>query len=288
MKNEAIGYWHLCMDRLVGMLLFRDEEDYRMGMNVIPICLNMLGITEYCHALMSDHIHILAGGTYPQMKNLFHLIKYRMGRYIAWKYGRPRCLKDWDCEVFPLPNVAAFRNEVAYILRNEYVVGVNAPLNSLWNTGQLYFNPLLDAIHGTRVGDMRSKMAISILKTKTPVPDGYEIYNGIILPKCYVNYKKVEELFGTSIDFFHALRDWNRERDVEGAHDGKSYSAYSDLQLGKFLKSELDKLRVGTVQELSTTGLRQFIHLLHRKYGAGVNQIQRFTGADLDTILRFK
>lgn len=288
MNIEKMGYWHVCADRLIGSLLFRDEEDYRMGMNVIPICLYSLDLIEYCHALMSDHFHLLGAGTYSQMMNLFRAIKCRLGRYTAWKYHEKQPLRDWDCEIFPLPDATAFRNEVGYILRNEYAAGVNAPLNSRWNTGHLYFNPWLDAIKGTKVGDMSIREVRAILKTKTPVPDGYEFHNGIILPKCYVSYRKVEELFGTSIDFFQSLKDWNQERNVEGAHDGSSYSAYSDLQLGKMLKAELSGLGAASARDLSPTGLRQMIRLLHRKYGAGVNQIQRFTGADPETILRFK
>ena len=229
MKKVSIGYWHLCTDKLAGMLLFRDEADYRMGMNLIPVCLRQLGLTEYCHALMSDHLHILVGGTYEQVKRLFELIKSRLGRYLAWKYGSPRLLRNWDCEIFPVPDVTAFRNEVAYILRNEYAAGVNAPLHSRWNTGQLYFNPMLAAIRGTKVGELADKKLFALLKTKARLPAEYEIHEGMILPKCYVHYKKVEELFGTSIDFFNGLKDWNRERTVESNHDGKSYSAYSDL-----------------------------------------------------------
>ena len=51
MENESRKYWHLCSDELPDNLIFKTVEDFRQGMNSIPIALQGMNIIIFCFTL---------------------------------------------------------------------------------------------------------------------------------------------------------------------------------------------------------------------------------------------
>ena len=111
--------------------------------------------------------------------------------------------------------------------------------------------------------------------------------DGIISPRHWVLYSKVESLFGTSCDLFKAVSKWNMENEMESYLLDKEICSYPDSYLVNVIKGYCEDFGVDSVSSLDTLAFRKLISRLGRQYGSPRKQIARLTGADDDTIVRF-
>ena len=187
----------------------------------------------------------------------------------------------------PVLTPGQFRKEASYILRNPYKAGIDAPYSYRWSSCRLYFNPLLEKVKGQKVGNMSSRAMHRELHTRVSLPDHYEILDGMVLPSSFVDYRRVEDLFGTSIDFFNSLKEWKTEQEVESMHDQEEYATYPDELLLQKLQADFRAHHISGFQDMDARTARQFISILHRKYGCSKKQILRISGFDPETVDRF-
>ena len=82
MENESRKYWHLCSDELPDNLIFKTVEDFRQGMNSIPIALQGMNIIIFCFTLMNNHFHFLLSGEKAEAIRFFCKLKTRLGKCI--------------------------------------------------------------------------------------------------------------------------------------------------------------------------------------------------------------
>lgn len=268
-------------------LLFKDEEAYRTGINLMATCLAGESLTLYCYCLMSNHFHMLLSGEEASVTAFFDRYRIRLATYHARKYGPARHVRSMKMGMVPVLTTGQFRKEVSYILRNPYKAGIDAPYSYQWSLCRLYFNPTLGQVKGQKAGEMSSRAMHRELHTRVSLPDHYEILDGMILPSSFVDYRKVEATFGTSVDFFNGLKEWKTEQEVESIHDQAEYPVYPDDLLIQKLQADFHAHHISGFQDMDARTSRQFISILHRKYGCTKKQILRISGFDPETVDRF-
>ena len=281
-----MNYYHLFSSPVPG-LIFRDEEDFRTGVNLLAGSISDTDVILYCYYLMNNHFHLLLSGDDTASHSFFLRYKGRLVKYLARKYGSSGNLAGMEMGLVPVESEAHFRQEVCYILRNPFKAGIDAPYSYPWSSGWIYFNPILEWIKGERVETLSKRQIQRSLHSFIELPGHYEILNGMILPRSFVEFRKVEAVFGSSVLFFNALRDWNTEQEVRGRHDGMDYTTYPDEILMQKLRKDFAFYHVSGFSEMDFRTAGRFIAMMHRKYGCSKKQIQRVTGFDPERIERF-
>ena len=283
---DIMSYYHLHSSPVPG-LIFKDEEDYRTGINLLAICLAETDLTIYCFCLMSNHFHILLSGEKEAVVDYYEHYRKRLATYHARKYGGARHFQGMQMGLVEVTGIEHFKAEVSYILRNPYKAAIESPFSYRWSTCRLYFNPEIRNLRGEKASEISRSERLKKIHTRQVLPDVYEIWDGMILPSSFVDYKKVESAFGTSQDLFNRIKDWKIEQEVESLHDKAEYQAYPDEVLMQKLQNDFRDHHVSGFHDMDARTSRQFISLMHRKYGCSKKQIHRITGFHPETIERF-
>ena len=58
-KRELCSYYHVCTDGNQLSWMFKDDEDFRNGINRLAICSFDLNLSVFCYILMDNHVHII-------------------------------------------------------------------------------------------------------------------------------------------------------------------------------------------------------------------------------------
>lgn len=285
--RRDLRYWHLCSKDIPDGIIFKDEEDFKAGMNFMPLALQGVDATVYCFTLMNNHIHVLISGEIESVLTFFNTYCKFLRRYLQDKYGDSSIISLFTESVIPVQDGKYFRNLVIYILRNCWKAKICGPYNYQWSTANLYFNPWLRLLPSTTIGQMRVRDVEQMLHTRRRLPEHYRVAGGIVLPLSYIDYKTVEKEFGSSLDMFEAMRYWNLENEFEESVDGAERPVYSDTTLMEKMKKDFEELHVKGIEDMDVVTFRKFVHRLHLKYGASRKQVKRITGADDETIRRF-
>ena len=162
MENESRKYWHLCSDELPDNLIFKTVEDFRQGMNSIPIALQGMNIIIFCFTLMNNHFHFLLSGKKAEAIRFFCKLKTRLGKCIQNTSHPLRRLKPVLVEI---TSPEMFKTEVAYILRNCLKARICDPYTYPWNTCRLYFRRNIFDAKPYRIEEMSRKQIKSDLST---------------------------------------------------------------------------------------------------------------------------
>ena len=122
------------------------------------------GMQILAYALMSNHFHFILKGTCGQL--FFQTFIRRFALYLA-RHGNPGVLNRLVAESTPITSREQFRTEVAYVIRNPFVVREDIhPFVNLQTSAFLYFNPLLPYLHSRPVKGMsiRQKQTVTMSK----------------------------------------------------------------------------------------------------------------------------
>ena len=291
--------WHLCSQELPNKIIFKTLDDYKFGMNSIPIALQETGICIYCFILMNNHVHLLISGTVDAATEFFTKFKRRLAAHLSKKHRIQSPLKGLNFKLIEVTDEQMFRNEVAYILRNCVAAKMNDPYNYPWSTGGIYFKHCINKFTFRRIGDMNGWEIRNVLSTRVHLPDGYLISNGIIRPESYVQVATVEHLFGSALNLFWYLKDWKSEQkaaQLEWASEKKSIeqdrgpvdkAMYEDTVLLEKLQPKFKEYSVSGFNDMDDTMKRIFVPILRNAYGSNVKQVCRLIGLDEATVRRF-
>ena len=178
-----------------------------------------------------------------------------------------------------------FRNEVAYILRNCYKARMCSPFSYEWGSIDVYFNPTRDLLPGTPVSALGTVEVRRLLRTRECVPQHYEVRDGRVMNRSFVDYAYVERQFGDSLTFFNVLRVWDLESSVALSHGISEQVTFSDAELAVRL-NRLCRKEYGadSVQLLDRKSLLLLARTASRSFGAGKNQLARLLNLSADIL----
>ena len=279
------GVFHLASDHLETHRLFSDRESFCYGVNTLALAVARFGIRLFCYELMDSHLHVLVGGVWAKCREFFRWVLHRLAMMVSARDGVSDILPRDGFDVHAVLDPRQFRNEVAYILRNSYKARMCSPFSYEWGSIDVYFNPTRDLLSGTTVSSMGTVEVRRLLRTRERVPQHYEVRDGRVLNRSFVDYAYVERQFGDSLTFFNVLRVWDLESSVALSHGISEQVTFSDAELAVRL-NKLCRKEYGadSVQLLDRKSLLLLARTASRSFGAGKNQLARLLNLSADIL----
>ena len=112
MENN-LKLWLVTTDHLEDGLWFREEQDFKVGMNYVAAVAADIPVFILAFILMSNHVHFVLLGTEEDANRFINEYKRRYSKYLQRKYGSAKFLKynKVDVQPIPLENEAAERGK---------------------------------------------------------------------------------------------------------------------------------------------------------------------------------
>lgn len=286
-NSRSKSYWLVTTEHLKKGLWFRDDEDYRVGMNYVAIESFVFGVMVVAFVLMSNHVHFVLYGTEEEAWAFINGFKADCSRFLALKYGVRDLLRRNRVVVEKIgPDDESFERAVAYVQMNPPAANICLhPSGYPWGTGGTFFNGR--ALKGTRLGNMSKSAVRRHLHTKHTLPADWLIgEDGYILPESYVPVELVESVFRTPkrMNFFLQNSSKGKRRqefkgnDLPSFRDQVLYAAIPDLCQSLFGRS--------SASDLDSEQMLELVRQLRRRFGSDVRQIARVTSLPLEEAAR--
>lgn len=273
------GIFMFTTDHQLRQLIFRTAEDFTFGVNTQAIGTLKFKVSVLCYTLMNNHLHLLVMGRYEDCLAYFKWVLHRLAQMLKGRYGISGVLKADTADVQAVTDDDMLRNEVAYLLRNTYKARIDSPFSYPWAPFEVYFNPYRDAIRGERFSSPDA--AKQILKTHADIPVDWEHRNGRILNRCFVDFRTVEKIVGSSLTLFDRVRKFDLESVVSQSHGIGETLTFTDNEMQeKILAVCRNEYHVESHHQLGRKDLLYLARTLARRFSATKKQIARLLGID--------
>lgn len=258
-------------------ILFRNEEDFKAGMNLMALCADAFpDIKILTFELMSNHLHIVFAGKRTSGEELFSMFKRYLKNYL--KSCRETVdLSEWDCSIQEINDLEYLRNAIVYDNRNGFVVDpASTPFSYPWGANRFFFNP--DA--KKRCSESRETLFVKSVREIFHTRDldkyaGQKMTDGYACPMEFCHIDVAEDLFRDARHYFYKV-----SRDLESlkglAADVGERIFYTDKELFSIVSSLCRKFyQTPSPALLSKEGKMDLARKMHFDYNASNKQIAR-------------
>ena len=271
-------FWFVTTDHLTKKIWFRDEEDFKMGMNLVAVLAVALDVDVLSFILLSNHVHFVLCCSEAKAHQFIKEFKKRHSQYMNKKYGVKELLRRVHVQVDPVSGAdESLEWVIAYTNMNSVAAGIClAPTGYPWGTGDTFFKA--KPAKGRRIGTYSDRARVALLHSTQPMPPHLLVGDdGYILPDSYVDVEKVQNLYHTPkrMNYFlvnssKAKRRLDAKDNAPNFRDQVILPAIGDLCQSLFQKSSLEALTQDELAEL----LKQ----LRYRFSSHANQLARVTG----------
>ena len=282
--ENRLEFWLVSTEHLTDRIWFRDEDDFKMGMNLVAILACVLHVDVLAFILMSNHVHFVLSCSKEMATEYIDEYKRRYARYVNRKYGTVELLRRNGRDVRPIDgNQESLEWAIAYVHMNCVAANIClSPSDYPWGSGGAFFR--VKTPKGRRLGQLSMRARLRILHTSLELPSNLLIDDsGYILPESYVQVELVETLFRTPkrMLFFlqnssKAKRRLSSDEDIPAFRDQVIVSAIPDLCQSLFRKPNMGYLAENDLTEL----LRQ----LRFRFSSNINQLARISGLSYEKV----
>ena len=272
-------------DHLTERLWFRDDEDFKVGMNYVALVSLALGIHVLAFILMSNHIHLVLACSEEEALRFITEYKRRYSKYYQKKYSVKEFLRRNGVDIRPVATEEeSLERAVAYVQMNSVAANIcSHPSFYPWGTGGAFFRA--DAPKGTPLTSLSRREQIRILHSNDLIPDSLRLSEeGYIIPASFVAVKFVEQLFRqpSRYNFFLHNSSKARLRLQEGPlpsfRDQSILAAVPDLCVSLFRKR--------TLGELSSEQTGELLKQLRFRFSADAAQLSRVLSIPYEEVSR--
>ena len=281
--------WLITTEHLETGLWFRDEEDFKVGMNFVAIQALLSPVVVLSFILMSNHVHfVLVADSKKDAEAFIDAFKHRYSLYLRHKYGVKEFLRRNGVKVDLINTFdEGAEQAIAYVQMNCVAANIcSHPSQYTWGTGNLFFNQARPI--GKSVCSFSKRALKCLLHSDIEnLPEDWLIgADGYILPENYVDVSFVETCYRTPkrMNYFLANSSKAKKR-LEAAdehlpafRDQVILAALPDLCQSLFGKKSFSEL---TVDEQT-----EFIRQIRFRFSAHVNQIARVCGLSYEDVAR--
>lgn len=280
-------FYLVSTDHLSDALWFKDDEDFKAGMNQVAVVTNLTGICVLAFTLMSNHVHFVLQSTREDAVTFINRYKQAYAYYCRKRYGEKKFLRRNAVDYQRLEaNGESLERGLAYTQMNPVAANIcSHPSGYRWGTGDVFFRDR--PARGRCLGSLSLREQARILHSRIRLnPDWILSEEGYILPESYVPTSFVENLFRTPSRFNYFLNNSSkakarmsqRELTLPSFRDQTIISALPDLCRGLFHVNNINLLGEEQMAELS----RQ----LRFRFSADIHQIARILGKPYSEIVR--
>ena len=280
--------WLITTEHLKAGLWFRDDEDYKVGMNFVAIQAHASRVVVLSFTLMSNHVHfVLKADSKKDAEAFIEGFKHRYSLYLRRKYGVKEFLRGNGVQIDPIswydedPEKA-----IAYVEMNCVAANIcSHPSQYPWGTGGLFFDQRKP--DGRPLGAFSKRACKRLLHTDVEsLPENWLVgADGYILPQSYVDVAAVEACFKTPqrMNWFlsnssKAKKRLEADDNLPAFRDQVILAAVPDLCQSLFGKR--------TFSQLARDEQVEFVRQLHFRFSAHVNQIARVCGLTYEQAAR--
>lgn len=270
--------WFISTKHLENGLWFKDDDDFRKGMNGVAVLVAAMHISILAFILMSNHVHFVLACSRNEAEDFISRFKCAYSRYLQKKYGVKEFLRGNEVCISEVETYQeSLERVIAYVQMNCVVSNIcQSPILYPWGTGRSFFDATSQ--NGTRIGDISNNKRFVMLRSKTIIPGDWLIKDGYIVPESYVRVRYVESLFKTPKRYLFFLNNSAKakKRSEMGENSGPSFKDQSILAaLPDLCKSLFQK---SSVKELDEAQKGEFLRQIRYRFSANVHQIARVTG----------
>lgn len=282
-------FYHVCSKALEEALLFNGIEDKKVALAYLAITNGELNARLLAYSLMSNHFHLLLSCPNPEL--YYSMFVEKLELYLS-RHGHPGLKLPKEPTIVPINTLKQFRDTLAYIIRNEYVVNPNvSPVNSFWCSGYLYFNELLLSltadIKKAKAKDLSTVSQRRITKSRDmKLPDSTLVWEDFVLPSSFVDYTLAESLFQDARQFTVCVFK-NVEALVETALSLNEMPITPDEELFGIVLSYCKRKWDKKPGDLSRPELIELMRYLKHSYHSSNAQISRVSGLSIKEVNTF-
>lgn len=272
--------WLVTTDHLEEELWFRDDEDFKVGMNFVAVqaaCMPEVIILDFI--LMSNHVHFVLKGTHSDVKRFIRQFKQRYSMYYQSKWGVNKFLRLTGVDIKEIPfEDEAPERAIAYVQMNCVAANIcSHPSQYSWGTGNCFFNQTKSS--GIQLKDLSARARERILHTNCDLlPCNWHIGpDGFIPPQEYVDVRAVEGIFHSPkrMNYFlntssKARKRLETEEHLPAFRDQIILAALPDLLRSLFGKDSF--------RELTEKERPELMRQIRFRFSADVHQIARVCG----------
>ena len=273
-------FWLISTDHLENSLWFKDEEDFKAGMNFVAILAAVSPVLVMTFSLMSNHVHFVLQGARTDAEDFVNQFKKQYAQYCYNKYGTRELLRRNRLDIKELRlDDESFERAVAYVQMNPVAANICIhPTGYNWGTGNTFFN--MNKVKGTQIKNLGVRESVRLFHRKAPLPGEYVVSdNGIIDPASYIPVKFVESVFKSPNRMNYFLTNSSKAKRVKEApsfNDQLVSLGAKDICISVFKKK--------TPSDLTEPELSELFKQLRYRFSADPAQIARVTGFTYQTV----
>ena len=271
-------FYFVTTEHLKSGVWFRDEDDFKAGMNFVAIVADSSGVNVLAFILMSNHVHFVLECSYAKAEEFINDLKKRYSMYYQRRYGVREFLKGnkYTIQEVRLDDESAERS-IAYTLMNCVAANICMQCGQYpWGTGNLYFNKT--PLKGVPVSSLSIRKQHSLLHSYHLLSEGYLIGDeDYILPASFVKVSIVEQVFRTPKRFNYFLLNSSKAKlrlqtdiTIPSFRDQTIIASIPDLCQSMFHKM--------SIQQLTQAQKSELLKQLQRRFSADLGQLARVTG----------
>ena len=282
-----LKFWLITTDHLEDRLLFKDAEDFRVGMNYVAVQAHKRNVSVLVFILMSNHLHFVLYCTRAQAEEFINGFKQEYSRYLRNKYGSKEHLRGNGVDIRQIPaENEALERALAYVQMNCVAANICCtPGDYPWGTGSCFFSGPMAGMPeaktksgGRPLADFSDRERYRLIHSKMELPGDWPMAEaGYVLPSAYVRKDMVEKIFGTPRRLNYFLQSSSKakvrletgEQSLPTFKDQLLIAALPDLCWSLFRKQH--------VKELSDDQMAELMRQLRYRFAANVNQMARVT-----------
>ena len=280
-----MDYWLVTTDHLSDRIWFRDDEDFKMGMNLVAILACVLGVDVLAFELMSNHIHFVLSCSKKLARRFIEEYKKRYSQYLSKKYGTKDFLRKVSVDIEEIDGMnESLERAIAYVQMNCVAARIClSPIFYPWGTGSCFFNA--KSVKGRRIDALSGRARRRLLhSTETLPPHLLVSEDGYILPECYVKVQWVESIFRTPQRMDYFLRNSSKAKLRLDSND--MAPSFKDQLVQAAIPDLCQALfRKNAITELDEEQKAELIKQLHYRFSANVHQLMRVTGLSYETVV---
>lgn len=281
-------YYQVATSHTVTESLFRTQEMVRTVITLSGYYARKMNVRVLGYEVMLTHMHHIYAATREQALAHTNAV---LEHYLRCDFttGMKVSLRELEPKAFEITDIKQFRNEMAYVVRNRFVVDPEANLFGDRNgSGFLYFNEMLELFPPSKPLSgygVVAKRKLLHTRNGEDIP-GLTVLDGMIDPRSFVDYKLVELMFPNARKFVMWVMK-NLEAQVElSLSRGESPMLNDDEILNRVFKKCRERFGKSGPSQLDLEQRRILAVEVRREYYATNAQLCRCLSLTPDIVDR--
>lgn len=283
--SELGQCYHVCTQEN-HPVIFHNEEEFTAAMNAVALATMLYpDLTLVTFEVMSNHFHFAIAGDKSRIEPWFKKIVRLLIVNPIFELSKGH-LMSLSVNIHPTKDLEHFRNIIAYVNRNGYVVSPDeTPFTYRWGANRFYYNPESKKRHSfccVRLS-YRAKRALFHSYLADEIKN-VSVLDGVVSPLCFCAIELGESFFRDAHHYFARITK-NVESNASIAKEIGESLFYTDDDLFSVVRSICSRDYGNPDPALLPYETKLSIaRMMHFNYNASNKQVSRVLRINLDQV----